>query len=46
MPIKMILLSMILPTLRRRFAAETWAAKGLACPTQDSRSALQRLEGK
>jgi hypothetical protein len=38
----MILLPMILPILRRRFAAETWDAKGLACPTLGLRSALPR----
>jgi hypothetical protein len=37
MPIKKIL-----PTLRRRFAAESWDAKGLACPTLGLRSALPR----
>jgi len=40
----MILLSMILPILRRRFVAESWDAKGLAVPTLDSQSARQRLE--
>ena len=45
-PKQMILLSMILPILRRRFAAENWDAKGLACPTLGLRSALPRLEGK
>jgi len=34
----------ILPILRRRFAAESWDAKGLACPTLDSRSARRRFK--
>jgi hypothetical protein len=40
--LSMILLSMILPILQRRFAAESWDAKGLAVSTIVLRSALPR----
>jgi len=38
----MILLSMILPILQRRFTDESWDAKGLAVPSIVLRSALPR----